>query len=761
MHTTGWVVAWIMGLVVVALAVLLARATPKAEGFATEAPGRPCTLYYTQETTLCDKYDAGMLSERERRGAAFRRMKRDMQEKSDGQTCRLVFPGWKEFATSVPKNVADAKLMDNAGPAYQWAFCFREGADENDVRAISQAIGDRGAFAADPAQVAQLENGVYARLHFQDMAFDKVIGPYCELPPPADGGVPEQFLVIDTDTTGKIQGYDVMMYRNGAITKHPRPMDVLGGLFRMTTSKTGITLAPSVVPCTVFKFNKNVCGHITPMGAAEASRLNLPGLGVRSTLLLASNHAADLLGGVPQIERRMLQFQEAIGEIRARVAELEETVRRGSLPATDAATGTAPAPVFEPRLVMSTHRLASCGPLASPEDVDAAFAQAKLADVQLQTSAKIARLPDGLVAVLLEGYLDIKSDMQCEFYVNAAGAADMYVDQQRVATHYGIHAMDGRGVSSGLVPLSAGKHHVRVRVVKCMGAGGVDVQWREWNPRARRFLPNQSIPANAWCMDRRTQFLPRYEMATLARQADALEARVQFMRNALDILSADMEPKIRAALEGMRRKPLGFPLEMRSNDGRYYLVLPGAASSATPAAFTEMYWLSTADTSSAFWPRTLTVPKVPMGAPIAYTIAAWVRVDGKSAAARNLFQMGPMGVWIQPRTGALLYRHASSRSQEEGMEVPGVPSRWFHLAVVATVAEATMYVDGKPRASVRLPAGITLRPFQDDKIQINSMGLTDPAAGDVRIQKLVWAHAALPESSSADHSIDSLFQDKP
>lgn len=139
----------------------------------------------------------------------------------------------------------------------------------------------------------------------------------------------------------------------------------------------------------------------------------------------------------------------------------------------------------------------------------------------------------------------------------------------------------------------------------------------------------------------------------------------------------------------------------------------------------------TGDFSIAFWAK------------VSKPAEDWVRVVGKGGERDR-----EVGVWIEPKSGALLLQQYTNAGQEilHVMTTDGTPvDKWFHVAAVVKGGRGTLYVDGREAATGTRTGEVATGT---SSVTFGDAGFHAPLAGfldDVRI----WSRALEPAEIAA------------
>lgn len=468
------------------------------------------------------------------------------------------------------KNAADAKTMANAGPPEHWAFCFKRGTTDGDVRVASRAIGDRGAFSADPGLVVRDvgEGGEgYARIKFRDLAFPALKAAYCALSPQVDAGIPRALVVFSADPQGRVTGLQAVEHRGGTIVPYEPAYQAFQRFFVLETRADGIWLVPTSAPGSLLKLAFDACGTARLIGQATPTVLNAAALGMRPVRVLATGGLPDLAGGPDAIRARLQETRSQLASDQRILSGLVASSTRE--------------PPFQmlrtPGLSMRKYSYkGGCGPVNNARDIDRVFAGGRLVQETSVVDASGTAQREDRVAVSVEGLiaLPLPGTYKYRFMINSHDAGEVYVNGRLAATHYGYHGADGRGVSIGTFDLPKGLVPFRARFVECTGTGGMIVSWSAYEPKARSWTPWLQIPRTAFYYDRKVTPQKRSEMPALQARIASTQARIAAMQGALGRLGPGVRDGVVASARDARGA-LSFGTSYRSGDGRFFVALHG------------------------------------------------------------------------------------------------------------------------------------------------------------------------------------------
>jgi hypothetical protein len=92
-----------------------------------------------------------------------------------------------------------------------------------------------------------------------------------------------------------------------------------------------------------------------------------------------------------------------------------------------------------------------------------------------------------------------------------------------------------------------------------------------------------------------------------------------------------------------------------------------------------------------------------------YTVSVWMAYDGKEERLGQVFSAwdhvvdDPLRICV---VGGKLFARIEAGSGYSTEGVPVEPGRWYHVAVVKSGSQVTLYVDGKRAAAVAVPVEI-------------------------------------------------------
>lgn len=253
---------------------------------------RPCNVYYTKNTKLCDegwykKYDTQIIRQKIQELQSKDPNSLTPEEKTElqnlsivnqdidtfpfKQQCKLELYGLSEATTHPYKINTDTDARKRGRPEH-WAFCFEEPALANNT-AIKEHPSFKQVFQPTSMNVKFSDNTTRKRYDMKSMYDDDLINLYCHMYSGLEVKSGQNtsifngrdMIELSIDDNGKITGVKPVYYKDGAIFTHSQDtaIQLYKRLFNIIRTSKQFLLQQASYKPTIYKMLFHLCNAPT------------------------------------------------------------------------------------------------------------------------------------------------------------------------------------------------------------------------------------------------------------------------------------------------------------------------------------------------------------------------------------------------------------------------------------------------------------------------------------------------------------------
>ena len=768
---------------------------------------RPCALYYTKETQLCNDtrdfwYQRPIEHVQEMHDTAVRNgdehtrtiAAKVLEDRRSGRLpngiCKLEFEGMYEpvvLDDGTPNPFKSDYNNTSRGRREEWAYCFSAGRTQEEAQQIARRFADGttvlyNEYSGTPFDDAQAYGRVaFTTFDMNSMCSKQVVGAL---------DMPSSWMIIrlKSNTDRRLEQLTFANYNPASLTldTYNRPLHAFSQLFEVQLEGNSLWLVSKPMRARTYYLQFDACGRVVSkyMKNSDVPMTLETNFGVPKYLLYRSTGTNDDTFGTLDDMKRLRDSLSVQARDELQVVSTSPAV---------APTPEPPKHNYAPGLllshyVMDMNLIGNYAPsMSSDMALDALFighAVAGQPPKMIFTHTEVVQTPNILLDAfktklgrVAEGYIYLANDMpegEYQFLINSDDASDLFIDGRLVSSHYNYHNMNNRGVK-GTINMKKGVYYpFRARLAQWEGQFGMAITWRP---------PGQSrttaIPPNVFYYDTKgvapaiTPALVAQERVNVQPNVANTALRIATLDEAIRIIEEKMKQYMQVELQNVISRVIDIDTSMMSNDGSIYVDIGPFHTEDMPRKGRQA--LIVASVTNICNQSTTHPSPVRDFTEMVYSITFWIRIDTNVPKWTPILihgvnvQDSTPSVWIHPNDSKLRVEHPTASNASTGLNsTSSLPLKTW-VPVVIRMNGTSMNLEGVPAQTLqifvngRLDNSVTLsnndafvwKSLVGKKLVMGEDSLSNFCTqGSTLLQHMVWDSSVITDDNIQEFSSD-------